>query len=155
MPRKRTDFIIIHCSATPPSMDIGAKEIDGWHRARGWLKIGYHKVVRRDGTIEDGRGLWDAGAHAKGYNSRSVGICMVGGVAEKGKRNEGHGFSRTFLPEKNFTDCQWRSLRALIDVLLEEFPMARVIGHNEISSKDCPSWDLDTTPWLRERSIRY
>ena len=50
MARKATDYIVIHCSATRPSQDIDAKEIDRWHRSRGWLKIGYHKVLKRDGT---------------------------------------------------------------------------------------------------------
>ena len=53
--RKKTDYIFIHCSATKPSMDVDAKEIDRWHRARGFLKIGYHFVIKRDGTKEIGR----------------------------------------------------------------------------------------------------
>ena len=57
MARKSTNYIVIHCSQTKPSMDIGAKEIDRWHRERGWLKIGYHKVIRRNGNIENGRGI--------------------------------------------------------------------------------------------------
>jgi len=51
------DTLIIHCAATPPSMDIGAKEIDRWHKEQGWSEIGYHFVIRRDGTIEKGRPL--------------------------------------------------------------------------------------------------
>ena len=67
--RKDTDYIVIHCSATKPSMDhVDAKEIDRWHRQRGWRKIGYHWVIRRDGIVEEGRELGEVGAHARGFN---------------------------------------------------------------------------------------
>ena len=52
-------YIVVHCSYTPEQMDIGA-DIDRWHREKGWMMIGYHKVIRRDGTIEDGRPLNNA-----------------------------------------------------------------------------------------------
>ena len=63
-------------------MNTDAAEIDRWHRERGWLKIGYHFVIKRDGTIEEGRHVDEVGAHAKGHNSTSVSVCMIGGVAE-------------------------------------------------------------------------
>ena len=75
--RKKTDYIFIHCSATKPSMDTDAKEIDRWHRARGFLKIGYHFVIKRDGTKEIGRELMESGAHVKSYNHKSIGICLM------------------------------------------------------------------------------
>ena len=83
MARKSTKFIVIHCSQTRPSQKIGAKDIDRWHRERGWTKIGYHKVVKRDGTIEDGRGLDEIGSHVREYNGNSIGVCIVGGAKEK------------------------------------------------------------------------
>ena len=55
--RKETEYIVIHCSATKASMNTDAKEIDRWHRQRGWRKIGYHWVIRRDGVVEEGRDL--------------------------------------------------------------------------------------------------
>ena len=82
-PRASTDYIVIHCSATKPSMDIGAEIIKDWHvNERGWRDIGYHKVIKRNGDVEDGRDIRDSGAHAAGYNSKSVGLCMGGGMAE-------------------------------------------------------------------------
>ena len=81
--RKRTDFIAVHCSATRPSMDVGVKEIDQWHRARGFSGgVGYHYVIRRDGTLEHGRAEAAVGAHVEGYNHNSVGVCLGGGVIE-------------------------------------------------------------------------
>lgn len=137
MSRKSTDYIIIHCAYTPPSMDIGAKEIDRWHRARGWLSIGYHYVIRRDGTVETGRSEHDAGAHAKGYNQKSIGICLIGGKAEDKD-----------IDETNFTDAQWAELEGTVACLLEKYPNAKVIGHSEVSSKTCPTFDVQA--WFKE-----
>jgi len=143
MARKQTDYIIIHCAATRPSMDTDAKEIDRWHRSRGFLKIGYHYVIKRDGVIEDGRRMEEVGAHCKKYNWRSVGICMIGGVEEDDIN----------APEDNFTDDQWAALYILVQDLMGEYPMAKVIGHNEVSSKFCPSFNVQL--WLQNNGLPY
>ena len=130
-PRASTDYIVIHCSATKPSMDIDAETIRNWHvNERGWRDIGYHKVIKRNGDVEDGRDVRDSGAHAAGYNSKSVGVCMVGGMAEDNSA------------EANFTAQQWTALLDLIKQLKIQYPEADVIGHNEISEKECPSFDV-------------
>ncbi len=131
-------YIVIHCADTKPCMDIGAKDIDRWHRERGWLGIGYHLVIRRDGTIENGRKLTpesiQAGAHVKGYNHCSVGICMAGGMAEDGK---GH--------EDNFTDAQWDALQTVVKELKRAFPQAKVVGHTDLDPhKPCPCFDAQS-----------
>lgn len=129
---RRIDEIIVHCAATKPGMDIGAKEIDGWHRSQGWTKIGYHRVIRRDGTVEFGRDFNEAGAHASGHNAHSIGVCLVGGVDDSNK------------PEANFTPAQWAALDRLIAGLEELYPNAKVIGHREVARfpKACPSFDV-------------
>lgn len=132
MPRKTTEIIFVHCSATKPSMDIDAKEIDRWHRERGFLKIGYHFVIKRDGTKETGRDIMEAGSHVKNYNHKSIGICLIGGVAE-------HDVNK---PQDNFTAEQYLTLKNLLKDLREEFPSAEIKGHNEVSSKACPSFDV-------------
>ena len=130
-PRSKTDYIVIHCAATKPSMDIGADTIRDWHvNGNGWRDIGYHLVIRRDGSVEKGRDISDSGAHAAGYNSKSIGLCLVGGMAEDNSA------------ENNFTAQQWTSLLAKVKELLVDFPNAKVIGHNEISEKECPSFDV-------------
>lgn len=134
--RKATNLIIIHCAATRPSQDIGAKEIDEWHRRKGYLSIGYHHVIRRDGTIEPGRSLQEIGAHASGHNAESVGVCLVGGVSENNVNK----------PENNFTPAQMNTLTALVADLKAAFPQARVIGHRDVNpGKACPSFDA--TAW--------
>lgn len=136
MPRKTTDLIVVHCSATKPTMDVGVKEIDRWHRARGFLEIGYHYIIRRDGSLETGRNIDDAGAHARGYNHRSIGVCMVGGVHETKMQG------RWPAPDDNFTEDQWTTLEDLLKNLRNDYPEISIIGHNEISSKACPSFDV-------------
>ena len=135
MSRKRTDFIIIHCADTKPSMDIGTDEINRWHRQRGFLKCGYHFVIRRDGVLEseeDGcRSIQASGAHAKGYNHKSIGVCLVGGMHEE-----------TNEPEDNFTDAQMETLQDLLSYLAVAYPDAKVIGHCEVSEKTCPNFNL-------------
>lgn len=142
--RRRTDYIVIHCSATPPTSDIGADEINNWHEKRGWDGIGYAAVIRRDGTIEFGRHFDAVGAHVKGQNYRSVGICLVGGVNSKHE------------PEDNFTDPQMISLVYVVNVMVLAYPNAEVLGHRDLSPdldgdgiierhewlKDCPCFDV-------------
>ena len=137
--RKKTDYIVIHCSATRPSQDIDAKEIDRWHRARGWLKIGYNFVIKRDGTLETGRQLMEIPAHAKGYNHKSIGIAMCGGVTEDDIN----------IQENNFLPKQWETLNKLLIKMTEKFPKATILGHNEISKKFCPSFDVQK--WLEDK----
>lgn len=129
------DRIIIHCAATPPSLDIGAAEIDQWHREKGWDGIGYHYVIRRNGEVEPGRPVSRAGAHTKGHNATTIGVCLVGGVNGKGEA------------EANFTPAQWAALRAVVLTLHHAFG-AGVHGHREYAAKACPSFDVG--PWWSE-----
>ena len=77
---RKIDSVIIHCSATKAGMDFSVADIDRWHRAQGMNGIGYHYVVRLDGTVEKGREVEVAGAHCLGWNGRSIGICYIGGL---------------------------------------------------------------------------
>lgn len=146
-------LVVIHASATKPSQDIGVREIDRMHRARGFLKIGYHYVIRRDGMMEKGRSVTEPGAHVEGHNKHSIGICMVGGIDGQGK------------PASNFTDEQWRTLSALVRMMKNRYPAARICGHRDLSPdknrdgritpneylKDCPCFDVAS--WLEAEGI--
>ncbi len=145
--RKQTTAFVVHCSATPPSQDIGVYEIDRWHRARGFFKVGYGWVIRRSGKIEEGRG-WDAvGAHAKdgGYNRKAPGICLVGGLSENPlKHVPGNPWNGSDAQD-NFTDEQYLSLFELIKEGWEHFgEKLPVIGHRDIPgvTKACPSFSV-------------
>lgn len=72
--------IIVHCSATPEGRSFNVTDIDRWHRQRGFSCIGYHYVVLLDGVIERGRPEEVVGAHCKGHNRRSIGVCYIGGL---------------------------------------------------------------------------
>lgn len=132
--------IVVHCSATPPSLDIGTDEIRRWHtEERGWTDIGYHFVCRRDGTIEEGRPLKRPGAHVKGHNHSSIGICWVGGISSSQKA------------EDNRTADQSVALYKKIRELKEEYPQAEVLGHRDFPGvrKACPCFDVRT--WYTEQ----
>lgn len=128
---RKIDLIVIHCSATKPSQDIGASEIKAWHKARGWKTIGYHYVIRRNGLVERGRSVYQVGAHCAGYNQNSIGICYVGGLDDNGK------------PADTRTEQQKKALRQLVRELLLQFPEARVVGHRVLNpKKECPCFDV-------------
>lgn len=131
-------YLVVHCSATPAKSDIGAKEITRMHRERGFLTIGYHFVIRRNGTVEKGRDLDAIGAHVEGWNSRSLGICLVGGLDSNMK------------PQDNFTDEQYASLASLLQELRVGFPKASILGHRDLPNvkKDCPCFDVRS--WVKE-----
>jgi len=133
-------FIVVHCSATPPDLDIGVDEIRKWHKTRGWSDIGYHYAIRRNGLVEAGRSLDLQGAHVFGHNHESVGICLAGGVNKDGQ------------PDANFTAAQYASLETLIGLLLPRFPGAVVRGHRDFPgvNKACPSFDAPT--WWSHRN---
>ena len=126
------EAIALHCSATPPSMDLGACVIEKWHVARGWSQIGYHFVLRRDGTVERGRPMHLAGAHVKGHNEYTVGVCYVGGVDEN---NE---------PQDNMTDAQHAAFVELVEKLRDVFGPLEVWGHRDFPHvrKACPSFEV-------------
>lgn len=135
-------MIVWHCSATKPSMDIGASEIKRWHvNGNGWRDIGYNLIIRRDGTIENGRPLEQAGAHASGYNANSIGICLVGGVDDKGKA------------ENNFTREQLNTVIVLAKKMKADYNNPKQLGHRDLPKvkKDCPSMDIKS--FLKENGV--
>ncbi len=130
--RDTTDLIVIHCTATQAKSDIDMATIDKWHRKRGFFSAGYHFLIKRDGTLETGRELSEAGAHAKGFNHKSVGVALAGGV------------DADLEPENNFNPEQFETLKALLDDLKSRWPDAMILGHRDLKgvTKACPSFDV-------------
>ena len=136
---RQIDMIVIHCGATPNGRHNTVEDIDKWHHANGWQRkaaamrafnprlssIGYHYVIYTDGTIRTGRSEDEIGAHAAGYNTRSIGVCLLG--------------TDRFTPE------QWESLAEVIRRIGEG---RKVIGHRDIPGvkKSCPGFDV--AQWL-------
>ena len=146
--KRKVDLLVVHCSDTYARMDIDAAEIRRWHvQDRGWSDIGYHFIIKRDGTVQTGRDLdhdgdifEEVGAHVEGYNKNSIGICLVGGKGDDGK------------PENNFTDKQFQSLETLLRVIKADYPKATIHGHREFNhAKACPSFDVQD--WLKGKNL--
>ena len=124
-------LIIVHCSAVRPDQQSSAAQIDTWHRERGWkLGIGYHYVVRRDGTIEPGRPEEQIGAHCLNHNAHSIGFCYEGGLDIRGQ------------PADTRTAEQKQAMRQLLEELHGRYPRAIIVGHHDLNpGKNCPCFD--------------
>lgn len=132
--------IIVHCAATPEGKDFTVADIDRWHKAKGWKCIGYHFVIYRDGSVHEGRPIDMIGAHCKGFNSHSIGICYIGGCTADGKHAKD-----TRTPE------QKRALRQLLEKLHSKYPNASIHGHNEFANKACPCYSMNEYKDLQPR----
>lgn len=129
---RRISKIVIHCSDTPEGKEFDSLDIKEWHLERGFNDIGYHYVILLDGTIEIGRSLKTVGAHARGANLSSIGICYIGG------KN-----SDMTLSKDTRTSEQKESLLLLLKTLKKMFRTAEIVGHYQAvsTSKQCPSFD--------------
>lgn len=121
--------IVLHCSATIEGKEYSVDTIRKWHTNKGWSDIGYHYVIQLDGTISQGRPINKQGAHVRGHNKDSVGICYIGGIDADIKPKD------TMTPEQN---SAFRMLVRSIRILFGED--ITIHGHNEFSSKACPSF---------------
>ena len=122
--------IIVHCTATPEGRAHTVKDVDAWHRQRGFNGIGYHYLIGLNGEVWEGRPIEKAGAHTEGYNSSSIGIAYVGGMDKEMKN-----------PKDTRTQAQKDSLAKLLKELVIKFPNAEIFGHRDFAKKACPSFD--------------
>ena len=130
---RKINEIIIHCSDSPISMDIGVDTIREWHvKERGFSDVGYHYVIKLDGTIEQGRSLDKMGAHCRGRNRHSVGVCYIGGRVEDSTD-----------PKDTRTPEQRKSLESLVKGLKIVFNISEVSPHYKYSTKTCPNFNVD------------
>lgn len=133
--KRRINMITVHCSFSPQDRGDDAHTIDRWHREKGWSGIGYHYVVLEDGTIQKGRWSDYAGAHAKGHNMHSIGICRIGGM-------DGWGYATN-----DATPEQIEAITQLTYVLanIHNVETANIVGHTEIPNvnKSCPLMSMD------------
>ncbi|MDP8225610.1 MAG: N-acetylmuramoyl-L-alanine amidase [Candidatus Lernaella stagnicola] len=132
---RKIDWLVVHTAAADIP-GVNARTIRAWHRQRGWSDIGYHYVICDDGEIETGRPIERPGAHARGLNTNSIGVCVTG-----------HGDKR------DFNGAQYASLYRLLVRLCYEYDIEAVyvIGHREIATladapdphKTCPGNEVD------------
>ena len=131
---RKIELIVIHCSATRCDRPFPMEELETCHRARGYRCCGYHYYITRDGQLHIGRSEEMAGAHARRYNTRSIGVCYEGGLDERGN------------PADTRTPAQRHALVALLRSLKVDYPDARILGHRDLPwvRKSCPCFDART-----------
>lgn len=144
-------YLFIHCTATRAGREVSSREIRSWHTdpvsrgGRGWKQVGYTDMFHLDGTVErlvanneDGYvDEWEITNGAAGYNGCSRHIVYVGGLSADGKRSED-----TRTPQ------QRRAMEDYVRDFRHRHPEVIIKGHNEVSAKDCPSFDVQK--WLAE-----
>lgn len=140
--RSETKYVVVHCSATKPTLDIGRREIREWHIAKGWADIGYSLVIRRNGLLELGRHPDDIGAHVAGFNSSSVGICLVGGLYLSGKEAE-DDFAGLY------TEAQKGALKDALYFYRGLYPSAEFCGHRDLSPDKNMDGKITKNEWLK------
>ena len=138
--------IILHCSATRENQNYSFQQCRADHLRRGFKDIGYHYYITRDGLQHIGRPLWQSGAHCRGHNRDSIGICYEGGLDDLGRAADTR------------TEPQRDTLRRLLASLQRRFPQAILLGHRDLSPdldgdgritpaewvKQCPCFDVRT-----------
>lgn len=126
-------LLVVHCSDTDDSDDINAVDIHKMHLSFGWDGIGYHKVINRSGKIENGRPEYWVGAHVKGNNNISLGVCLIG--------------------RKNFTQKQFISLEKILKKWKKKYPNAEIVGHCDTGNtkKTCPNFNVKD--WLKNKFV--
>lgn len=135
---RKINLIVIHCSATREDRSLTTFDLETLHRQRGFKGIGYHFYIRKDGTVIPTRPLERIGAHAKGFNAESVGICYEGGLD-----CQGH-------PADTRTPEQRVSLRAMVLQLKESFPDCQVCGHRDLSPDLNGNGEIEPEEWIKQ-----
>ncbi|HCP17661.1 MAG: N-acetylmuramoyl-L-alanine amidase [Candidatus Puniceispirillum sp. TMED52] len=124
-------YLVVHCSDTED--DLTAADIHAMHLGFGWHGIGYHAVIVKDGTIEQGRPPYWQGAHVYGHNTESLGVCLIGR----------HDFTREQMDALDTLLREWRA----------RYPNAQICGHCDFpeTAKTCPNFDV--AAWCQNRGI--
>ena len=127
--RSKTDEVILH-HAEASSATVW--DINDWHLDNGWVGIGYHYYIRKDGSIYRGRPEWAVGAHATGHNDRSIGICCEG------------AYMTETMPA-----AQLYSLKALLRDIMGRYGTLALKRHRDVNATSCPG---DRFPWAEAQN---
>jgi N-acetylmuramoyl-L-alanine amidase len=139
--KSKIKYLVVHCSATKGSRNHKFEDVDFWHRKKGWDGCGYHYVIERDGTIKAGRPENKRGAHVRGFNSQSLGICLIGGLGVGNKIQEGIHVA--------YTQEQELALTQLLDGLHWKYPKAKILGHRDLSPDANGDGRVERSEWLK------
>lgn len=135
---REINLIVIHCSATREDRTLSVQDLELCHRRRSFNGIGYHFYIRKDGSIIATRPIEKIGAHAKGWNLKSIGICYEGGLDRRGRAKDTR------------TTQQKRALEKLVTLLLEEYPGSRVCGHRDLSPDLNGNGEIEPEEWIKQ-----
>ena len=135
---RKIDLIVIHCSATRADRCYTEYDLTTDHLRRGFSGAGYHYYIRKNGDIKSLRPVKTPGAHAKGYNAHSIGVCYEGGLDTNGRASDTR------------TDFQKHSLRVLVMLLLRDYPGSRLVGHRELSPDLNHNGEIEPEEWIKE-----
>jgi len=128
---RKINELIWHCTATPEGREVSVKEIDSWHKARGWSGIGYHKVIHLDGSVSPGRPESQVGAHVAGRNANTIGYSYVGGVDANNKKKG----------KDTRTPAQKKTMERLTREAIAKYKLTMVSGHSDYANKACPCFN--------------
>lgn len=131
-------YIVVHCSATREDRILTPENLEADHRRRGFNGIGYHYYIRKDGTVVGTRSLELPGAHVRGHNKHSIGICYEGGLDAMGN------------PKDTRTLEQRSALRLLVHQLLKQFPNVRLCGHRDLSPDLNGDGEVEPEEWVKQ-----
>ena len=126
-------YLVVHCSDTLDDAALTGRDIHQMHLGFGWDGVGYHRVIGRDGVVEPGRPDYWIGAHVKGFNDVSLGVCLIG--------------------RHSFTDAQMLALETVLRDWQTTYPTAQIVGHCnfDYTEKTCPNFDV--AAWCEERGL--
>ena len=130
-------LLVIHCSATRCNVRFSVEQLRECHLQRGFLDIGYHFYITRDGVLHHCRPISEMGAHVRGFNRHSIGICYEGGLDCRGR------------PADTRTPEQRASLRLLVNQLKQCFPACRVCGHRDLSPDLNGDGEIEPEEWIK------
>ena len=130
---KKVKNLVVHCSDTENNINLNALDIHIMHLAFGWDGIGYHKVICRNGEIENGRPEYWNGAHVYGQNNQSLGVCLIG--------------------RDNFNTEQFFSLKKVLLNWKNKYPQAKILGHRDLinTDKTCPNFNVKS--WCKDNLL--
>jgi N-acetylmuramoyl-L-alanine amidase len=151
------DFLFLHCAATHEGQNVTAKDILGWHLKK-WDRPGYSDVFELDGDLvnltpfntDNKVDPWEISWGARGFNYRSRHVCYVGGLKRE-VVNDADGDVETWVPSDTRTPRQLYAMEIYIKYMIIRHPNIRVAGHNQVSNKACPSFNVPK--WLESIGI--
>ena len=148
-------YLMIHCTATPEGREGTRADIEEWHlKGRGWSRVGYSDLIQLDGKLVNLQEFdqdnvvdpWEVTNGASGYNGLCRHVVYSGGCAA----DKPEGFKH-YPPKDTRTDAQRNSLEKYVKYTVMRHPEIKVIGHNQVSNKGCPSFDVPK--WLESIGI--